>query len=810
MFNLRSTKILRDLIASKTRTFLVVLTIAVGAFAVSAITRSGIILSNNLTDSYLAASPASATLFTSLPFTQEQVDAIKTIPEVRTAQGRSSLVVRVKTGKDDWRLLRLIIRPDFEVQEIYKISPQSGEWPPARGSILLERSSLAMTGLAVGDDLEIQMPTGQEHALKLSGIVYDVRQISTPFSNVAYGYITSGTYQDITTLTGFNAVDLIVNDEQDPTQQSKDEKYIRQVVEKATEKLKTANFIVTEKTIPKPLKHPLDNIIQSVLWLLRVLAVLAVFLSSLLIINSISALVAQQTRQIGTMKSVGGDSRTIAWLYINSIVIMGAVAGLFAIPGGALLARLITTFIAGLINFDITSYAVPAWVLVPELFASLLVPVLAGLAPVWSGTRITVREAISSSGSENSAFGMGLIDRLLNQLKGLPSAWLYAFRNTFRKKLRLLLALITLTAAGGIFIAVVSVRSSLEKTIDQISAYWQEDISLRFYTNIPNEKAEEIVADFDQISAVEMRLLRNSFRVRPDGSESTNVIYTIGLPASTSLITPKLVEGRWLNGEEPDEIVINVDLLAVEPGLKIGDTLTLRTAQFEKEWTIVGLVTSQVVGGELLQTPVAYANYDDLAALLESEGQANQILLTAASDSLSAAEMRQLSIDIELEFASQRMKVVSRVLNTDMRASLENAFAIILSLVQLMSILFALVGALGLAGMMSLSVLERTREIGVIRVIGAVQWTVAQIIIIEGVFIGLMSWLAGSLLAYPLSMLLNDNLGRTLLQVPLAQVFSVPGLLLWLALVIVLAALASLAPALGASRLSVRETMAFE
>ena len=45
------------------------------------------------------------------------------------------------------------------------------------------------------------------------------------------------------------------------------------------------------------------------------------------------------------------------------------------------------------------------------------------------------------------------------------------------------------------------------------------------------------------------------------------------------------------------------------------------------------LFTSQVVGGELLETPVAYANDADLAALLESEGQANQILLTCASRS---------------------------------------------------------------------------------------------------------------------------------------------------------------------------------
>ncbi len=811
MLNLRTTKVLRDLNRSKTRTALVVLTIAIGVFAVSSISRAWVILSQNLSENFLAANPTSATIFTTQPFDQTVVDKVAALQPVRAAEGRNGILIRVKTGTDDWRLLRLIVRSDFENQQINLVRTQSGEWPPAQGSILLERSSLAMTGLALGDDLVIQLPTGQERSLTLSGTVYDINQVSTIFSNIAYGYITPETYRALTTLSGFNALDIVVRDPEDPELPSSDKAYIKDVVEEVSALLKAENLIISEKRIPVPLRHPLDNIIQSVLLLMGALAFLAIFLSAFLVINAISALIAQQIRQIGTIKAIGGRSGTIGWLYINTILIMGVLAGLLAIPLGALTAYFAAVIIAGLINFEITSYTTPGYIFALEFFASLFVPVFAALVPVWGATRITVREAISTGGSEGSAFGGGLIDRLLNALRGLPSAWLYAFRNIFRKKMRLLLALITLTAAGAIFIAVLSVRSSLEQTINEIASYWQEDISLRFYTNIPADQAEEIASGFTKITRTEGRLQINAFRLREDGSESANLLTVLGLPVDTPLLQPKLLAGRWLDGQSADEIVINVDLLAIEPGIQPGDTLKLRLGRFETEWKVVGIVTSQLVGvGELLQAPLAYARYEVLAAAVEQEGKINKVLLSVDPAEVDKADIRPLSIEIEKAFAGKNLRVVSRLLNSDMRLSLENAFSIILILIQLMSILFALVGALGLAGMMSLSVLERTREIGVIRVVGAVQSVVAQVTIIEGVFIGVLSWLGGSIAAYPLSLLLDRSLGLTLLRVALSHVFPLQGILLWLALVIVLSVLASLLPAISASRLSVRETMAFE
>ena len=109
-----------------------------------------------------------------------------------------------------------------------------------------------------------------------------------------------------------------------------------------------------------------------------------------------------------------------------------------------------------------------------------------------------------------------------------------------------------------------------------------------------------------------------------------------------------------------------------------------------------------------------------------------------------------------------------------------------------MALLLAVVGGLGLMGTLSINVLERMREIGVMRAIGAADGAVAWVFIVEGILIGLISWLAGSLCAMPLSNLLSDALGMALLQWPLAHTFSVQGVWLWLVVVVILSALRQL------------------
>jgi putative ABC transport system permease protein len=129
----------------------------------------------------------------------------------------------------------------------------------------------------------------------------------------------------------------------------------------------------------------------------------------------------------------------------------------------------------------------------------------------------------------------------------------------------------------------------------------------------------------------------------------------------------------------------------------------------------------------------------------------------------------------------------------------------------LMAVLLAAVGGLGLMGTMSINVLERTREIGVMRAIGAGNWAIQRIVVAEGVLIGAISWVLGAMLALPVSYVMHKGL-EAIFQADgqFTFVFSLPGVGLWLAIVVALAALASFLPAWNASRVTVRDVLAYE
>lgn len=128
----------------------------------------------------------------------------------------------------------------------------------------------------------------------------------------------------------------------------------------------------------------------------------------------------------------------------------------------------------------------------------------------------------------------------------------------------------------------------------------------------------------------------------------------------------------------------------------------------------------------------------------------------------------------------------------------------------IMAILTAIVGSMGLTGTMGMNVMERTREIGIMRAIGADDRAVMRTVIAEGVFIGLISFGLAAILSVPFTYLLSRIVSQAVFQTPIPVVFTYTGYAIWLGLVLALAALASILPARNAARLTIREVLAYE
>jgi putative ABC transport system permease protein len=127
-----------------------------------------------------------------------------------------------------------------------------------------------------------------------------------------------------------------------------------------------------------------------------------------------------------------------------------------------------------------------------------------------------------------------------------------------------------------------------------------------------------------------------------------------------------------------------------------------------------------------------------------------------------------------------------------------------------MAAMIAVVGGLGLMGTMSINVLERTREIGVMRAVGASNADIQGIVIVEGLVIGLISWAISIFFAIPITGILCFGVGMAILTAPMPAVYGTTGIIAWLIFTLVLATIASSLPARRASRLTVRDTLAYE
>lgn len=798
MLSPRWRKVLRDLWGNKTRTALVVLSIAVGVFAVGMIAGTQVIVTRDLASGYAAVNPASATLYTE-PFDDDLVQAVRGMREVSEAEGRRGVTVRLKVGPEEWRALQLFAISNYNDIRINKVWPEAGVWPPPKQSLLLERASLrpqlGLGNAAVGDTVLIKTPGGKTRELEIAGLAHDIHLIPAFFAGRAYGYVTFDTLEWLGEPRNYNELSITV------AENAGDKEHIRRVAEKVRDKIEKSGRTVLGTEIPEPGKHPLSGGIQAMSLLMGTMGLLALLLSGFLVINTVSALLAQQVRQIGVMKAVGGRTGQIMGMYMGTVLVFSLLSLAVAVPLGALGAGAMVRFVAGLFNIDITSFSIPLRVVALQAAVGLLVPLLAALYPVISGTRLTVREAVSNYGIGKGQFERGFIDRLLRRAVNLPRPLLLSLRNTFRRKGRLALTLVTLTLGGAIFIAVFSVRASLLLTLDDALEYWKYDVQVDFRRAYRVEQIETEALRVPGVVEAESWGWTGMRRIRLDGGES-NSLFMVAPPAATRMLQPVLIEGRWLLPEDENAIVINTDLRKEEPDTKVGDEVTLKIEGRNTTWRVVGLVRGVLTG------PIAYANYPHFGTVLRDAGHAGSVqVVTERHDGVSQSEVAKA---LEDHFERAGMRVSSTRTTADLRATIESQFNMIIVFLLIMAILLAVVGGLGLMGTMSINVLERTREIGVMRAIGASDGSVRQIFIVEGILISVISWFVGGVLALPISKLLSDAVGLAFMDAPLSYTFSASGALIWLLVVIILAALASFLPAWNASRISVREVLAYE
>ena len=591
-------KVLRDLWNSKTRTLLVVLSIAVGVFAVGAVTQTFTIVGEELTVTYPKANPASATLYPG-SFDQDLVEMVRRMPGVADAEGRSFIGGQIKLGENNQRLFYVFAIADPNDIRIGKIKPQGaydpapdfhserGHWPPGDREIVLERSSLLVpghvpAGLQVGDKIDVEF-NSRKRELTVAGLAYHPSFVPAPFANAAYGFVNMETYEWLVGTNQFDMLLITVADER------LNQEHIKQVAQAVQAKIESGGRTVYSTEVPVPGRHPLQDTFTGILLLLNLLAYGSLLLSGFLVVNIINAILAQQIRQIGMMKSIGAQTGQMIAMYLGMVLLFGVLALLIAIPLATLVANQTTAYLAGFMNVDFQEARLSPDLLLLEIMIGIGLPLIAALFPIIGGTRITVRQAISDYGLGKSDSAGGWIDRLVDRVRGLSRPMLISFRNTFRRKSRLALTLITLILAGTIFISVNSVHSSMLLTLDDAWKSWNWDVLINFDRAYRADLVEPLAQSVPGVTAVEAWGGTSARRVRPDDSES-EALTLFAPPPKTQMMVPTITEGRWLLPDDENALVMSLDVLKQEKDIKIGDEIELKIGGRKSTWKVVGKI----------------------------------------------------------------------------------------------------------------------------------------------------------------------------------------------------------------------------
>ena len=794
-------KIWFDLWHNKTRTLLAVLSIAAGVFAVGTIFGMSDMLITNMNASHRAVLPTHIYVYLEHPIDRDTILSLREIRGVEDVEPFNSVNILYKLHpQDEWRQGVIQMRDNYNAQKYALLQLREGQWPSGKNEIGLERMAAQFLQIGMGDSVIIKVDD-KERTFPITGLIRHPFVPPPQFMDLAFFFMNGEGMERFGIQEGqFSSLYVRV------TPYSSD--HAKEVATAIKNKLARQDIRVAQFQYEDPNKHWGRTYMDAMVQVQQMLAIICVLISAILVFNTISNLITQQTNQIGILKAIGGRAPFIAGIYLMNALVYGTLAFLIAFPLSAILAFGITKTFLNLFNIDFDAFQISRYAVLLQLLCALLAPLLAGLPPILKGSAITVRQAIASYGL-GSGSSSGRVSRWIEAVGArlLPSHYATAIGNMLRHKGRLVMTEFVLIAAGASFLMVMSLNSSLALTLDNFFGRQVYDTTIGFERE---QRMDRVIALAESVKGVDKAevVFEQSASLFVEGQlvKEAGVGTTIrGLHPESDFFKPLIVAGRWLVPGDGHAILVPRET-AEKNNIKVNDIIILDIGTSGRdEWQVVGLYEPVFVGGFAADT--VYAPLDTLSQVTKIYNKTGLVQVrTTAHDQAFAKEITKKLKD---NFELHHMKVAGSQIQLDQRATNEWQFSLVTSMLLALSIIVAIVGAIALMGALSIGVIERTKEIGVLRAVGARSPTIMRIFVMEGVLQGLLSWL----IAVPISLLISPGAAKTMGTVmfgaTLDYQYNWMAVFIWLGIVVVISILASIFPARGATRISVRDSLAY-
>ncbi|MBB2182192.1 ABC transporter permease [Lachnospiraceae bacterium MD1] len=797
----RLRKVLRDLLRNKSKSILIILTMFVGMLSVGVVVMINTIFVPDVYKVYRQAIPKDASIKCSSGFDNSLLKEIAKIDGVKAATGTNRITVRLIL--DDGTLNADFIAFDG-TNRIHKLKKgdDSDVLPELKANeVFIDRAAMKDIKKVPGDMINVQYK-GQNYDFLIKDTVYDATTEPYMLEGDVISFVNQDTFETLTGDGRFKEINLIVEGD------NSNKEYNLTVARRVADFMEANGLEIEEIDVPNPQDFYASEILEAVTIILVLLGSISVLLGVALIINNINNIMLQQTKYIGIMKAIGGQTNQLVFMYTSFILILGLIALLLSLPVSAFVGYQVSKLLAYMFNMSLSGFRIPPQLLLSLIASAIFIPLIASIIPIMKSSKQSIYHALYNQGISSSEMPGIIRHKRLQQFNHIPSLIRISLRNNLRNRVRVALTIATLALSGSIMLTVMNLDFGFKNGVEELKEYYIIDgaIILNSYENA--QQIEEIVKNVEGVKYVEGCSFTVGRFLESNGKSSKKVKLMGPKPDSKifnwTVVNEKLIDGRQIKADDANAVVITNHLIKYYPHLTVGDVITLKINNNDCDFHVVGIMN---MAGQPTD-PILLVNYSYLNSLLQGEDQVTEICIS--TNEQTEAYQQEVITKIEEILSQEGITIMETMPGADLLENFQTPITIIVALLMFLAIMLSIVGTIGQSGTLNLNVLERAKEFGIMRSVGATNRQLNMTIVMEGLILGIVAWIFAVILSQPLTLIANSLLGNLLFTTPMKYRISILGLLLWLFLSILSSCIASIMPCRKMNRMITREILAFE
>ena len=718
-------KSVSDLTRRRGRAFFTVAALAIavasiGLFALPTLMNRAMnreIAANKLADVTVTVKP--------LPLTAAQIQALGRLPNVAAFDPKSTFATYIYMGD---RTV-LIGKASFAHQTVDSVTVTAGS-APGPGAVMTDVQNAAYGhGVGgVGKSVRLLAANGAVVSFRISGEGRNLNGAQLIASDgIPVLYATAQTVAALSGTPGYTQLAFRLHDSSTAA--------ARQTVTTIRQYLLTVPGFTGFSDLPEirstgdwPGKSGFNNVTK----ILSVVTLLALLGALVLLSSTISALVGEQTPEIATMKAIGAGRKQIRHVYLRTAVLLGALGALAGAVLGILLSWALTSYFASSLFAISAPFSVDLPVVAASIALGVIGPPLAAMPAVRRAVRLPLAETLQAAGGATGPEGR--LDRLLRRggrVGFLPRTAQIGLRSVSRRRRRSLTTALQVALAVATLLAFVSLAASVSNTVNQSWNSYRFSIDAESVMGqaLP-PSAGSLIASVPGVARIQPQL-RNSIKL--GGQDG----YVWAVP-DRPMYSFHLVSGRLLTPADTRalaRVIVVEQSIARASNTHVGQRVSVRTAAGDVPFKVVGIVSDQQMNGTVLFAPLA-----TMQSVLHTPGAVNYYWIQTTSGNHQLIDQTNMRIERITAVHGLQMKTTREYIG---QANDRAAYRGLTTAITAMGLLIVAISMVALINTLTMVVLERTREIGILRCIGAHARDVRRIFATEGLTVALAGWVIG-------------------------------------------------------------------